>query len=227
MAISSKTRKFIFNGAEMYFDASAFKRCFYKVKQDKHLTGEQFMDYLADRVNVTKDAVKNWLYGYNGPADLETVYALTEALGYSDKTILLSAAKGDKNMNGLTDLQLQSLKRIYDAVLDYLVDFRNTGGFTTDLWVQYADEGVSDIENEIYNYAETSISKVHTTIMKEYFYLHDLPVYKELEAYAYNDLYDIYDGKLGYAYRFETPGSADEDFEKAMKRLGEIVQSAI
>lgn len=227
MAISSKTRKFIIDGAEVHFDRAAFKRCFYKVKQNKRLTGEQLMDDLADQVNVTKDAVKNWLYGYNGPSDLETIYALTEALGFSDKMILLSAAKGDKNMNKLTDLQLQSLKRIYDAMIDFLVDFRDTGGFTTDLWIRFTDEGVADVEDEIYNYADKSISKVHAAIMKERFYLHDLPVYEELETYAYNDLYDVYNGKLGYAYRFENPGTTDEDFEKAMKRLNEMVEKSL
>jgi hypothetical protein len=46
--------------------------------------------------------------------------------------------------------------------------------------------------------------------------------------YSENDLYDIFDGKLGYAYRFEAipdgNPTTQDDYNKALKSLNEIVE---
>ena len=80
----------------------------------------------------------------------------------------------------------------------------------------------------IYDYAQNKIEKVQKVFLKEYFYLHDTEVYEELNNYIENDLYDTFDGKLSYAYRFEAipdghPTTFD-DYSKALQRINEIIE---
>lgn len=66
--------------------------------------------------------------------------------------------------------------------------------------------------------------------------LKGLRIYDELVDYIYDDLTDLYNRKLSYGYRFEASASrylgsdssmweptTGEDFEKAIKRLDEII----
>ena len=92
----------------------------------------------------------------------------------------------------------------------------------------YQEQGYKNPEDKIYEYAEEKIEKVLLTIQKEYFYLHDTEVYSEILEYSENELYDIFNGKLGYAYRFEAEPDGNpttqDDYSKALKRLNEIVE---
>ena len=130
-------------------------------------------------------------------------------------------------MQALNELQLVSLKRIYDAIIDFLTDFEETDGFTGNLWYEYVRRGSKDPEYEIYLYAEEKRNHVMRIVQKEYFYLRTTKVYQEIEEYVENDLCEIFDGKLEYAYRFEAvvdghPTTID-DYNHALNRINEII----
>lgn len=140
----------------------------------------------------------------------------------------MKKARENEKIVNLNSLQYESIKRIYDSVIDYLNDFYTTDGFTEGLWYKFEKMGSKDPEEDIYDYAMGKIKEVHIVFQKEYFYLRDTDVYAELCEYMDNDLYDIFDGKLSYAYRFEAipddnPTTAD-DYNKALNRLNEIVE---
>ena len=79
----------------------------------------------------------------------------------------------------------------------------------------------------LYDIAETEQHKVEIVLAKEYIELYRLPVYGKLEEY--DDLCEIYNGKLSYAYRFEagvenidgtrSDVTTSEDYMRALKKI--------
>ena len=76
-----------------------------------------------------------------------------------------------------------------------------------------------------------SYGQVKLVAKKEWFYLKETKVYAEVLEYIENDLLDTFAGKLGYAYRFEAFPSGnpttEDDYNKALKRINEIVEKYI
>ena len=134
-------------------------------------------------------------------------------------------------MTKLTDLQLQSAKRIYDALVRFLHEFEVTGGFTTSMWYDLQKGGSDNPEEDMYEYIQKLEDKIHLIFRQEYFFLHDLPIYNELLNYMDEDLVETYDGKLSYAYRFEAISTGnpttDEDYERAINKLNSIIEKYI
>lgn len=128
------------------------------------------------------------------------------------------------------------MKRIYDAVIEYLDLFQRTDGFN-DYWHQFSGRGgeLEQIENMLYEIAEKEQHKVELILAKEYIEIHKLPVYGLLEEYVCDDLYETYNGKLSYAYRFEAPVenidgirsgvTTSEDYTHALKKINDILEN--
>ena len=131
-------------------------------------------------------------------------------------------------MEKISTLQIESIKRIYDAIIDFLDDFFKTDGFTGGLWCVFSERGSKNPEQEICEYADKKHEKVRKVFLKEYFYLHDLEVYSEINNYIENDLIDIYAGKLSYGYRYEENSDGNpttfDDYSKALERINEIIE---
>ena len=225
--ISKKTKKFRIEDLDYRFDFQSFSIYVEKYAKVKKTSKTEVFELIAQTVCVTPEAVKQWNYGNNGPSEIDIIQKAAALLNVKDYLNLMKKAEEDEKMK-LSNLQIESLKRIYDDVIEYLNDFYKTDGFTGVLWYVYKDQGYKDPEDKIYEYAEEQIEKVLLTIQKEYFYLHDTDVYSEILEYSENDLYDIFDGKLGYAYRFEAEPDGNpttqDDYGKALKRLNEIVE---
>ena len=68
-----------------------------------------------------------------------------------------------------SNLQIESLKRVYDAIIEFLHEFYKTGGFTTALWYEFYHKGVKDPVDAIYDYVENQLDKVHLVLQKECF----------------------------------------------------------
>ena len=225
--ISKKTKKFRIEDLVYRFDFQSFSIYVEKYAKVKKTSKTKVFELIAQTVCVTPEAVKQWNYGNNGPSEIDIIQKAAALLNVRDYLNLMKKVEEDEEMV-LSNLQIESLKRIYDDVIEYLNDFYKTDGFTGALWYVYHDQGYKDPEDKIYEYAEEKIEKVLLTIQKEYFYLHDTEVYSEILEYSENDLYDIFDGKLGYAYRFEAVPDGNpttqDDYSKALKRLNEIVE---
>ena len=229
--VSKETKKFEIENTNYQFDSISFGRCVKQYSENNSTRTTKTLELVAKFVNVTLDAAKQWYYGNNGPSELTIIQKIAEFLHIEDYMILMKKAREKEKMLNLNSLQYESLKRVYDSVIDYLNDFYNTDGFTGGLWYKFEKNGSKNPEEDIYDYAMDKIKVVHIVFQKEYFYLRDTDVYAELSEYMDNDLYDIFDGKLSYAYRFEAvpdgnPTTA-EDYNKALNRLNEIVEKYI
>jgi hypothetical protein len=161
----------------------------------------------------------------------EMIRQIADVIEVRDYLKLMKKAEEFIKVTNLSTLQIESAKRIYDAVIDYLTDFYKTAGFTGALWYKFAKSGSKDPEDDIYRYAERKIAIVELVLQKEYFYLRNTEIYEEFSEYVENDLYDIFNGKLGYAYRFEAMAegnpTTEDDYSKALTRLDEIIDKYI
>lgn len=220
------------DGKEVRFDYTRFCDVFRSYKETKHLKISEAEEALAEAINVTSDAVHNWRNKSNGPSSLDTVKSIAAAIGVSNWMMLVKEVKEETSeMNKLSDLQLQSLKKIYDVTIDFLSEFNRTDGFTGGFWLKFAKEHPHDTAGAIYDYIDTRLDIVYDTILKEYFYLHKLPIYEELWEFAYNDLVDTFNEKIKADYRYDAlengyPTTYD-DYMKAYNRLNEIVEKWI
>ena len=228
---SKQTRMFEVDHEKYQFDQYAFNMEVKMYAKQKKIRPTKVFDLIADAILVTPEAVKNWYYGNNGPSDLEMIRQIADAIEVRDYLKLMKKAEEFIKVTNLSTLQIESAKRIYDAVIDYLTDFYKTDGFTGALWYKFAKSGSKDPEDDIYRYAERKIEIVELVLQKEYFYLRNTEIYEEFSEYVENDLYDIFNGKLGYAYRFEAMAegnpTTEDDYSKALTRLDEIIDKYI
>lgn len=226
--VSQKTKIFDYNGRKVQFNPIKFIEIFYRCIKEQNLKVCELELLIANEVGVTDSAVHNWRYRKNGPSDLKMIENIAKCMNIKDWTLLIKEAREENKNMKLTDIQKESVKRIYDTIIDFLFEFERTGGFTTELWIKFRDEGIKNPLNEIQEYVDKKVSLIHKQIKKENFYLRGTEIYDELTEYAYNDLYDITEGKLDYAYRFEATGGESgittlEDYEKAMNGLDKII----
>ena len=221
-------RTFEIDGKTLMFSFSKFSELFKNYRKKYELKVDELEQELADKLYAQKSTIHSWKFGPSGPNDLETIINLAKCLELDNYTYLL---KEEKIMTKLTDLQLQSAKRIYDALVGFLHEFEVTGGFTTSMWYNLQKGGSDNPEEDMYEYIQKLEDKIHLIFRQEYFFLHDLPIYNELLNYMDEDLVETYDGKLSYAYRFEAiPAgnpTTDEDYEKAVNKLNSIIEKYI
>lgn len=225
--ISFKTTVFEMNNEKYQFNPLAFNQCINQHSKKNGIKKGKIEDLLAEKLFVSSSAIHNWRFGSNGPASIELVKNIAKHLKI-DYMTLLKRYKEIEKMGKFSTLQIESLKRVYDAIIDFLDDFDKTDGFTGTLWYEFQRKGSNNPEDDIYDYAQNKIEKVQKVLLKEYFYLHDTEVYEELSEYIENDLYDTFDGKLGYAYRFEAIPDGNpttfDDYSKALQRINEIIE---
>lgn len=217
------------DGKEARFYYTSFCDAFNSYKETKHLKISEAEEALAEAIHVSSDAVHNWRSKSNGPNSLAMVKSIAAAIGVSDWTMLVKEVKEENTkMNKLSDLQMQSVKKIYDCIVDFLNEFYHTNGFTGDFWFKFNEKYPKDTAGAIYDYINGRLNVVHDTLKKEYLFLHNQPIYEELCEFAYNDLYDTYNEKIGPACRIVVPGenkpTTYDDFMKAYNRLNEIAE---
>lgn len=230
----NNTKKYIVDGKKMQFDSNSFGSLFNKRCKTLGKTKTDYEIELGEVLNVTSGAIHNWRFGQNGPIDIETIKQLANYLEISDFRIMLKEVKENNNMQ-ITERQKDSLKRIYEAIIEYLDHFIMTDGFN-DYWHKLCNKGVKpeNVEERLYEIAESAQHKVELVLDKEYIELYRLPAYNELKEYVIDDLCEIYNGKLSYAYRFEagvenidgtrTTRTTEEDYTYALKKINEIME---
>lgn len=225
--VSHKTTMFYIENEKYQFDCLSFNRCIDQYAKKNNIKKGKIENILADKLFVSSSAIHNWRFGSNGPASIDLIKNAAKYLKV-DYMTLLRKNKETKEMKELSTLQIESLKRIYDGIIDFLDEFEKTDGFTGTLWYEFERKGSRDIEADIYDYAQNRIEKVQKVFLKEYFYLHDAEIYHEINKYIENDLYDTFNGKLEYAYRFESVPNGNpttfDDYSKALQRINELIE---
>lgn len=227
-------RAFGIDGKQMAFDRETFNDLFRREAKNAGCSIGEFERHLASKAFVGSDAVHSWRMGNSGPGDLEKIELVAAALGVRRETLLKGEEGKGVMTSKLTNRKLEALRRIYGAVIEYQEDFLYTCGFN-DCWFDLIDAGIEpkNVEEALYELVQKKWRSVELAAKKEGLDLRGEPVYDMLLDYIYNDLIDIYDGKLSYAYRFEAPvlrtdgGTSgvllEDDYESARKRLHEIL----
>ena len=227
--MKNNRRVFTENGTQFIFNDKAFKSCVINAAKVRDTTQGKIMDDLSVKLDVSKDAVNNWLYGRNGVSDPEMIKKAAEYLQV-DWTLLVKKLDRGITMFQLTERQKNAAKRIYDVLIWFLEEFSNTDGFNS-WWLEFKEQGVHDPEDAIYERITQMQERVQLVINQEYFDLHDQDIYDAFCEFASEDLTNVYNGKVSYAYRFEADGENEptvwQDYEKAMQRLNEIIEKIV
>lgn len=223
---SKDTRVFTVDGKQVRFDAQIFNKNFESCRRSKKIGVGELEEQLAEKLNVSREAVHNWRFRKNGPSDVEMLIKIAKTLGLSDWTLLTKEIDGGNTMTQLTERQKNAAKRIYDVCIWFLSEFSNTDGFN-DYWYKFKDAGSTDPEEDIYELVQKKMDKVGMVLDQEYFDLHGHEIYDEFCEFASEELSDTYNGKLSYAYRFEAipdgHPTTSEDYDRAMKALNAII----
>ncbi len=210
-----------------FFNHDMFNNMFNKKMQKDKIMIKDMEEQLANALNVSKDSVHNWRYKTYSPNGLDLIKDIANYFGY-EEDILLCKKGGDIKMKKLSEIELISVKRIYESIIEFLEYFYKTNGFN-DLWFDFENLDSSLREGKLWEIAEKEHDKVMLSLKKEYPIIGKMQIYTVLSNFIYNDLYDIYDGKLTYAYRFEAipdgNPTTDEDYTKTYKKLNEIIDS--
>ena len=167
--ISKEMKSFSVGNESYRFDSISFNTYFKKYAAQNEITIGSLEEEIADKLYVTQSAVHNWRFGSNGPGTLELIQNLANELSILDYMKLLKKNVEVNKMEEYATLKIESIKRIYDAIIDFLEDFYNTDGFTGSLWYEFKRKGSPDPEMDIYDYAENKIRKVSLILQKEYF----------------------------------------------------------
>jgi transcriptional regulator with XRE-family HTH domain len=246
MEETNQRRIFLIEGKKYHFNKQAFIEFFNKEckpnKENKRLAKSKLEKQIAtaEGICVSPNTVHAWRFGKCGPSDLDMIKVIAKIFNIKDYKVLLEE-KGEETeematMNDRIDsvtkkLQLESIKRVYDAIINFLDEFDRTDGFTGTLWYEFVEKGVRDPEEELYYYADGQLDKVRLVLKREYFYLHNDSIYEELENFIEEDLYDTYNEKLEYAYRYEAKSenspTSTEDYEKALQKINGIIANCI
>lgn len=219
-----KSRVFIINNEKYIFNFYNFNNYFNEFVQKHNFTISRLEYELANFVNKSNDAIHNWRFRKNGPSDIETVKLICDFFKIRTYKTLL-CEKQDDISKEIGKQQVLSIKRIYNKIIEFLQDFYNSYGFN-DYWLDLNTENRNK-ENELYELVKFKLDKVILVLMQEYIFLKDTQVYNYIKEYIYNDLYDIFDGKLSYAYRFENmvEDGVEDDYQKALDKINNIVSN--
>lgn len=220
------SRVFDVDGKQMVFSFQAFDRIFDTYRRKEKLKVGVLIKQLSQEVNVSEDTVINWRKRKNGPIDKETVQHLASALEIKDYTLLLTETDGGNNMTQLTDRQKTAAKKIYDKCIWFLSEFERTDGFNN-YWLEFKDLGSQDPEGDSYDKVLGMMHEIYLVYDQEYFDLKGHPIYDDFGEFLSDGMYETFNGKLSYAYRFEAipdgNPTVSEDYDKAMITLNGII----
>ncbi len=226
---SSQTRVFSIDGNRYCFNCQAFRTLINLQAKKRNLAKGALTDSLSKKLHVSADAINKWKSGTNGPADIETIRSIG-AYFHVDWKHLLKNADGGNSMAQLTERQKDAAKRVYDVLIWFLEEFSNTEGFNS-WWLEFKEKGSAAPEDDIYERITGMEDRVRLVLNQEYFDLHDHEIYDALCEFVGEDLVDVYNGKISYAYRFEATAEDNptvwDDYEKAMNKLNEIIERFI
>lgn len=124
------------DGVQYVFSPFAFKeqikRYVKKMKlSGQNITAESVKADLEEKYGISADAIKNWMYGYNGPADVGVVRTVAEYLGIDYKELLLKketedmerrldSVKSAPEVVYVTGESKDAVRRIYQKMSEFM-----------------------------------------------------------------------------------------------------------
>ncbi len=210
------------NGVRYRF---ASKKLLMQINQKKHnaqslgekITKAKIMNEIAEQQCVSVEAVKNWMYGYNGPSDMEQVIKLGMYFDINYHELLEKEedemAESNKITGIVTDWQAQytkeRIREIYRAILNYIERCKY---YYQRMFVQGA--GTSDEVKKMGNLAEIELNALYNNANSQLEHsMLDIPedMYEKVEQYLWTELSDYIDIMSGtYEQDYEEPDPGDE-----------------
>lgn len=224
-------KTYIIDDSIYYFNYESFNNLCRNKKSSNNITFEKLEIELSKKLNISKEAIHNWRFLKHSPENKEIIIKLAEYFDIKDYKLLL-IKKGEKIMCNLNNNQINALKTINDSIIEYLHYFYKTDGYN-DLWYNFEEQKIEfeQIEDKLYDIAEEKIENLILCYKKQRIFLKNTNIYADLGEYIYNNLYDIFAGKLSYAYRFEAIPNGNpttqEDYEEALKVYNSIIDKYI
>lgn len=112
-------------GKEYLFNNNAFK--FYlksfvsqSKKEGNSITINNVIEEISLKENLSVEAIKNWMYGYNGPSDMEAVKTIATVVPIDYKDLLLEVEKEKET------LEMDNTKALLENVIDSLLNTERT-----------------------------------------------------------------------------------------------------
>lgn len=209
------------NGIKYKFNHKKLLMYMNKTKHDSLLAGEKvtkqaMMGDLAEKLFVSHEAVKNWMYGYNGPSEIEQVTSLGDYFGIDYHELLDSEVTNmeEKNnaINMTIDPQAYCTKERVRVIFQRMVDFYDAAA------INYHALGRGENESEEAFQGRCEACKLElrgilNSVDKEIKYSAlDIPedLYNVLEGYVWYDMIDNIDLATGIVQ-----GDYDPDDEHA------------
>lgn len=225
------TRIFDIDDRKMMFNFDSFNKLFVswvneqKKDESKKWTIGKCEEELALKCNVEQSSVHKWRNRENGPSDIEKIYDIATVFKVDYKLLLKENDKNKVEVIEVEGYRIDSVKRIYDAIVEFLFEFENSGGFV--LLEEFEYKCICDKQFQVMEFVDRKHDKVRLVLEKEYIFLYNTDIYDQLETYIYNDLVDVYDGKWGHDYwghaALNGQLTVREEYFKAMSKLNNIV----
>ena len=199
------TRAFHIGGVNYYFNFKEFQKAFRGYNLNKNPEGttlSQCDEILAHKLNIGSGTVHGWRYERNGPGTLKMIKTLAEELGLESHMELLYTNERTEDNSlmkiTVTERQLDSLKKIYDAFIIFLDEYARTNGFNDYCpdFNEIDDNNEREYKkNTFYRELHEKMYKVALVYEQETIVLHLLNL-EELEDLIYEDLPPLYADQL-------------------------------
>ena len=169
-------RIFNINNKEMQFNPEAFNQTILQSSRQKHVKIGVVEQSVADKIGVSREALRNWRKGTNGPSDATLIEYAADFLGLSDWTTLFTETNGGKEMCNLSEKQIESVKKIYDACVDVLNHFLYLENVRATLNT-YKMRKTIDLDHDVDACISEFSNRMYLVVDKEYFYLRGTDIY--------------------------------------------------
>ena len=218
-------------GTKYQFDCKKLQMYTNQMKRDLRREGTKknqthIKEELAEKIFVSAETVNSWMYGSNGPSDLEQVKQIADYFGVEYHQLLKK--EGEEEMttvNGFTgmasEVQAQYTKdrvrEIYGALLDCIYTALN---FYDTQKADYESEQTG-VEYEVsnrtnYSDADNACGKVLNLINRN---LLDIPedLYNQVKTYVLTDISNVIDWAFAYIIDEEDPEPDIEEEQEHAK----------
>ncbi len=183
----------------------------------KKITKQVMMEELAEKLFVSAEAVKNWMYGYNGPSELEQVKSLADYFGINYHDLLdteedTKMEEKKSSLNMTIDPQGYCTKERVRVIFRRMVDFYERVYYYYGTLARNEDETDEEYADRC-QVGKYELRGIFSSIEHEIKYSAlDIPgeFYSLLMSYLWHDIYDVIDLVTGIAQ-----GNYDPDDELA------------
>ena len=216
------------NGIKYKFSHKKLLMNMNKKKHDSLLAGEKvtkqsIMSDLAEKLFVSNEAVKNWMYGYNGPSEIEQVKSLAEYFSVDYHDLLESEAikmeEKNNSINMTIDPQAYCTKERVRVIFQRMVDFFDAARIDYYALTRGEEESEEAFKGRC-EICKLELRGILNSVNKEIKYSAlDIPndFYDALEGYVWYDMIDNIDLATGIVQGCYDPDDEFADWYDGLK----------